>query len=87
VVFAVLIFYGLTLVGLFVLRRRRPDAPRPYRAFGYPVVPVLYLAAAAVILAVLLLYRTQTTWPGLVIVVSGVPVYFLWRRARAAAGA
>ncbi len=87
VVFAVLIFYGLTLVGLFVLRRRLPDAPRPYRAFGYPFVPALYLAAAAVILAVLLLYRTQTTWPGLVIVVSGVPVYFLWRRARAAAGA
>jgi APA family basic amino acid/polyamine antiporter len=82
VVFAVLIFYALTLVGLFVLRRRRPDAPRPYRAFGYPVVPVLYLAAAAAILAVLLAYRSQTTWPGLLIVVSGVPVYFLWRRAR-----
>jgi APA family basic amino acid/polyamine antiporter len=87
VVFAVLIFYGLTLVGLFVLRRRRPDADRPYRAFGYPVVPVLYLVAAAVILAVLLVYRTQTTWPGLLIVVSGVPVYALWRRARTAASA
>ncbi len=86
-VFAVLIFYGLTLVGLFVLRRRLPDAPRPYRAFGYPFVPALYLVAAVVILSVLLVYRTQTTWPGLLIVVSGVPVYFLWRRARAAASA
>jgi basic amino acid/polyamine antiporter, APA family len=80
VVFAVLIFYVLTIAGIFVLRRKRPDAERPYRAFGYPVVPVLYILAATVILLVLLLYRTQTTWPGLVIVLTGIPVYFLWRR-------
>ncbi|HEX5758642.1 MAG TPA: amino acid permease [Thermoanaerobaculia bacterium] len=80
VVFSVLIFYILTLGGLFVLRRKRPEAERPYRAFGYPVVPALYIAAALVILAVLLLYRTQTTWPGLVIVLTGIPVYLLWRR-------
>jgi APA family basic amino acid/polyamine antiporter len=83
VVFAVLIFYMLTLVGLFVLRRKRPDAPRAYRAFGYPVVPALYLVAAGTILLVLLAYRTQTTWPGLLIVLSGVPAYALWRGARA----
>ncbi len=78
VVFAVLIFYVLTIFGIFRLRRRRPDAERPYRAFGYPVVPVLYILAALVILTVLLLYQTQTAWPGLVIVVLGVPVYWIW---------
>lgn len=80
VVFSVLIFYVLTIVGLFVLRRRRPDAERPYRAFGYPVIPALYILAASIIMLVLILYRTQTTWPGLVIVLTGIPVYFIWRR-------
>lgn len=80
VVFSVLIFYILTIAGIFVLRRKRPDAERPYKAFGYPVVPVLYILAALTILAVLLLYRTSTTWPGLLIVLTGIPVYFLWRR-------
>jgi APA family basic amino acid/polyamine antiporter len=80
VVFAVLIFYVLTIVGIFVLRRKRRDAERPYRAFGYPVLPALYIAGASVIMLVLLLYKTQTTWPGLLIVLAGVPVYFLWRR-------
>ncbi len=83
VIFAVLIFYVLTILGLFVLRRKRPDAERPYRAFGYPFVPALYLAAATAILLVLLLYKTQTTWPGLLIVLAGVPVYFLWRPRKA----
>ncbi len=83
VVFSVLIFYVLTIAGIFVLRRKRPDAERPYRAFGYPVVPILYILAALVILVVLLLYRTSTTWPGLLIVLTGIPVYFLWRRAGA----
>jgi APA family basic amino acid/polyamine antiporter len=80
VVFAVLIFYVLTIAGIFVLRRKRPDAERPYRALGYPVVPALYILAATAILLVLLVYRTQTTWPGLLIVLTGIPVYFLWRR-------
>ncbi|HYG34705.1 MAG TPA: amino acid permease, partial [Clostridia bacterium] len=78
VVFAVLIFYVLTILGLFVLRRKRPDAERPYRAFGYPIVPALYILAATTILLVLLFYRTETSWPGLIIVLAGVPVYFLW---------
>jgi APA family basic amino acid/polyamine antiporter len=80
VVFAVLIFYVLSILGLFRLRRRRPDAERPYRAFGYPVVPALYIVAASAILVVLLLYKTETTWPGLLIVLAGVPIYFLWAR-------
>jgi basic amino acid/polyamine antiporter, APA family len=80
VVFAVLIFYVLTIYGLFVLRRKRPDAPRPYRAFGYPLIPILYIALAVVIMLVLILYKTQTTWPGLLIVLLGVPVYLIWSR-------
>lgn len=80
VVFSVLLFYVLTIAGLIILRHKRPDAERPYRAFGYPVVPALYLAAATVIMLVLILYRTQTTWPGLLIVLAGIPVYFIWQR-------
>jgi APA family basic amino acid/polyamine antiporter len=80
VVFAVLIFYVLTIFGLFVLRRKRPDAPRPYRAFGYPLIPALYIVLAMLIMLVLILYKTQTTWPGLLIVLLGVPVYWVWSR-------
>ncbi len=82
VVFAVLIFYVLTIAALFVLRRTRPDAERPYRAFGYPLLPAFYIVAATIILLVLAVYRTQTSWPGLLIVLAGVPVYFLWRKSR-----
>jgi APA family basic amino acid/polyamine antiporter len=79
VISAALLFYILTILGLFRLRHTRPDAPRPYRAFGYPVVPALYVVGAATILAVLFVYRAQTTWPGLAIVALGVPVYYAWR--------
>ena len=79
VIFAALAFYVLTIAGIFVLRRKRPDAERPYRAWGYPLVPVLYMATATLILLVLITYRTQTTWPGLVIMLTGVPVYLTWR--------
>ena len=82
VVFAVLIFYVLTIFGLFVLRRKSPDAERPYRAFGYPVLPMLYIIGATIIMLVLLAYKTQTTWPGLLIVITGVPIYFLWKFLR-----
>jgi APA family basic amino acid/polyamine antiporter len=84
VVFAVLIFYVLTILGIFMLRRSRPQAERPYRAFGYPILPALYIVGATVILLVLAVYRTQTSWPGLLIVLAGVPVYFLWRKSRPA---
>ncbi|MEO8735219.1 MAG: amino acid permease [Edaphobacter sp.] len=80
VIFAVLIFYILTIAGLFVLRRTRPDAVRPYRAFGYPVLPALYIVMASWICVVLLRYKPQYTWPGLVIVLLGVPVYLVWKR-------
>jgi APA family basic amino acid/polyamine antiporter len=79
VISAALIFYILTIAGLFLLRWKRPDAERPYKAFGYPIVPILYIIGAGVILFVLFVYQTATTWPGLLIVISGVPVYFLWK--------
>jgi basic amino acid/polyamine antiporter, APA family len=80
VISAALIFYILTIAGIFRLRQTRPNADRPYRAFGYPIVPALYIAGAATILVVLFVYRTATTWPGLIIVLLGVPVYFLWKK-------
>lgn len=79
VVFAVLIFYILTIIGLFILRRKCPDAERPYRAFGYPLIPAIYIVAATVISLVLLFYKPATSLPGLAIVLSGIPIYFLWR--------
>ncbi|HYM00472.1 MAG TPA: amino acid permease [Blastocatellia bacterium] len=79
VISAELIFYILTIAGIFVLRRTRPDEPRPYRAFGYPLVPALNILGAAVILVVLFVYQTAITWPGLLIVGTGIPVYFIWK--------
>jgi len=80
IVFAVLVFYILTIVGLFVLRRTRPDAERPYRAIGYPILPAVYIVMALFIDVVLLRYKPQFTWPGLIIVLLGIPVYFAWSR-------
>jgi APA family basic amino acid/polyamine antiporter len=80
VISAALIFYILTIAGIFRLRVKRPDAARPYRAFGYPFVPALYILGAVAILLVLFVYRPSTTWPGLVIVLLGLPVYWLWSR-------
>ncbi len=80
VISAALIFYILTILGVFVLRYKRPDAERPYKAFGYPLVPILYIIGAAVILIVLFIYQTATTWPGLIIALTGIPVYFIWRK-------
>lgn len=80
VISAALFFYILTIAGLFRLRRTRPDAPRPYRAWGYPWLPGIYIAGASVILITLFVYRAGTTWPGIVIVAAGVPVYYVIRR-------
>jgi APA family basic amino acid/polyamine antiporter len=79
IIFAVLVFYILTIVGLFVLRYTRPNAERPYRAIGYPVLPAIYIVMALFIDIVLLRYKPQFTWPGLIIVLLGIPVYFLWK--------
>ena len=82
VVFAALLFYVLTILGIFLLRFRRPDLPRPYKAFGYPLLPLLYIVAAGGIMGVLLLYETQTAGMGMAIVLIGLPVYWLWARAK-----
>jgi APA family basic amino acid/polyamine antiporter len=88
IIFAVLVFYILTIAGLFVLRVKQPHAERPYKAFGYPVLPAVYVLMALFIDVVLLRYKPQYTWPGLAIVLLGIPVYFLWsRRSSAGAGA
>jgi len=84
VVFAALLFYALTIAGIIVLRVRRPEAERPYKAFGYPLVPLLYIVAACGIMGVLLLYETQTAGMGMVIVLLGLPVYWLWARLKRA---
>ena len=80
IIFAVLVFYILTIIGLFVLRRTQPGAVRPYRAVGYPVLPAIYIVMALFIDVVLLRYKPQYTWPGLIIVLCGIPVYYLWSR-------
>jgi basic amino acid/polyamine antiporter, APA family len=80
IIFAVLIFYVLTIAGLFRLRKTQPNAERPYRAIGYPVLPAVYILMALFIDVVLLRYKPQYTWPGLIIVLIGIPVYFLWTR-------
>ena len=84
IIFAVLVFYILTIIGLFVLRVKQPEASRPYKALGYPVLPALYIVMASWICIVLLRYKPQYTWPGLVLVLLGIPVYLFWSRRSAA---
>jgi len=81
VIFAALFFYMITVGGLFVLRRTMPDAERPYRAFGYPLLPAVYVCLCGVIMLALLFVKPVYSWPSFLIVLSGFPVYFLWRRA------
>src|SRR3989339_373929 len=83
VVCTVLIFYILTIAGVFILRKRLPNAERPYKAFGYPYLPALYIFLAASISIILLIYKPDSTWPGLLIVALGIPVYFIWNKFRA----
>jgi APA family basic amino acid/polyamine antiporter len=82
VISADLLFYVLLVMAVIVLRFRRPDLPRPFRAPGYPYLPLLYAAAGLTLIAFLLAGNPRTTWPGYAIVLTGVPIYFLWRRRR-----
>ena len=75
--FVVVIFYTLTIAGIFVLRRKRPDAPRPYKAFGYPVLPFIYILMGISFCLLLIIYKPTFTWPGLIITLIGIPVYFV----------
>jgi APA family basic amino acid/polyamine antiporter len=80
VVFTVLLFYILTILSVFIFRRKYPDSERPYKAPGYPLLPVIYILAVFFIMIILLIYKTKYTWPGLIIVLIGVPVYYMWRK-------
>jgi len=80
VVFAVLIFYVLTIAAIFVLRFKKPDAERPYKAFGYPVIPIVYIILATSIMLILLVYKFKSSGIGLGIVLLGIPVYYIWSR-------
>jgi APA family basic amino acid/polyamine antiporter len=87
VIVAALVFYFLTAVALFRLRRLRPDLPRPVKAFGYPVLPALYMVAVGGLMIILLFEKPLYTWPGLLIVATGIPVYLFWHRGAAARSA
>lgn len=80
VIFAVLLFFSLTILAIFILRARRPDLPRPYKTLGYPVIPALYILATTFIMIILLIYKPKYTFPGLAIVILGIPVFYLWRK-------
>ena len=75
--FVVVLFYMLTIIGIFILRKTRPEAERPYKAFGYPVLPAMYILMGAAFCILLIIYKPQFTWPGLIIVLLGVPLYYL----------
>jgi APA family basic amino acid/polyamine antiporter len=80
VIFAVLIFFTLTILAIFVLRVKQPDIPRPYKAFGYPVIPAIYILTTVFIMVILLIYKPNYTFPGLGIVLLGIPVFYLWKK-------
>jgi APA family basic amino acid/polyamine antiporter len=75
--FVVVIFYVMTILGIFILRKRQPNAERPYKAFGYPVLPALYIIAGIAFCVLLIIYKPQFTWPGLIIALAGIPIYYI----------
>lgn len=75
--FVVVLFYMLTIAGIFILRKKRPDAERPYKAFGYPVLPIIYILMGIAFCILLIIYKPQYTWPGFIIVLLGVPLYYI----------
>lgn len=75
--FVVVLFYMLTIAGIFILRKKKPDHPRPYKAFGYPVLPIIYILMGSAFCVLLIIYKPQYTWPGLLLTLAGIPVYYL----------
>ena len=75
--FVVVMFYALTIAGIFILRKKMPDAERPYKAFGYPVLPAIYILMAISFCILLIAFKPAFTWPGLIIVLIGIPVYYI----------
>ncbi|GGM74963.1 amino acid transporter [Dyadobacter beijingensis] len=82
--FVVVVFYMLTIIGIFILRKKRPDVPRPYKAFGYPFLPIIYIIMGIAFCVLLIIYKPEYTWPGLIIVLLGIPVYYMVARKDAA---
>jgi APA family basic amino acid/polyamine antiporter len=78
--FVVVVFYMLTIIGIFILRKKRPDAERPYKAFGYPFLPIIYIVMGIAFCVLLIIYKPEYTWPGLIIVLLGIPVYYMVAR-------
>ena len=81
IMFAVMLFYVLTITGLFILRKMRPDMDRPYKAFGYPVIPALYILMAAMVAINMLIYQTSSSLYGLIIILIGIPIYFVFKKS------
>jgi len=75
--FVVVLFYMLTIGGIFILRKKRPDIERPYKAFGYPLLPIMYIVMGLAFCILLIIFKPEFTWPGLIIVLIGIPVYYL----------
>ncbi|HUX96692.1 MAG TPA: amino acid permease [Bacteroidales bacterium] len=80
VIFAVLLFFALTILAIFILRVKKPEIPRPYKAYGYPYIPALYIIVTVIIMVILLIYKPNYTFPGLGIVLLGIPVFYLWKK-------
>ncbi len=80
--FVVVIFYVLTILGIFILRVKQPDLERPYKAFGYPVLPIIYILMGISFCVLLIIYKPAYTWPGLIIVALGIPIYYLLLRRK-----
>ena len=78
--FVAVIFYVLTIAGIFILRKRSPDLERPYKAFGYPFLPAIYMVMGIAFCILLIIYKPQFTWPGLIIVLIGIPIYYISQR-------
>ena len=80
--FVVVIFYVMTILGIFILRKKQPNAERPYKAFGYPILPIIYIVMGLAFCALLIVYKPQFTWPGLIIALAGIPIYYIAVAAR-----
>jgi APA family basic amino acid/polyamine antiporter len=78
--FVVVLFYVLTILGIYILRKKMPDAERPYKAFGYPVLPAIYILMGLAFCTLLIVYKPEFTWPGLIIVLIGIPIYYISQR-------
>ena len=74
--FVVVLFYVLTIAGIFILRKKMPNAERPYKAFGYPFLPALYILMGLAFCILLICFKSEYTWPGLIIVLLGIPIYY-----------